>query len=225
MNFAILTSRNYFFSNTRDIRDLKSPWRACRHWRQAVLSVVLFLLFHHLAVAQTDIPADTIRVDSSEARRFGLFNKENSKTFKILLSGKPAKAALFSLLIPGGGQAYNKRYWKIPVVWAVVGYTGYLALQAENNYREIDDIYKCLLRHGDCSYNGITDASLLAPWRQKARSLRERMWVTFSLVYFVQMVEAYIDRHLIDFDISEKLTFKPLVTPAGVNIGFSMALY
>ena len=201
---------------------------------KSILNTFLFRLVMVAAIAiinsfplpaQTDIPTDTITVDSTEASRLGLFNKENSQTIKLLLSGKPAKAGLYSLLIPGGGQFYNRRYWKIPLVWALVGYSGYLALQAEHNYREIDDIYKCLLKHGDCSYQGITDASILAPWRSKARSLRERMWVTFSLVYLIQVVEAYIDRHLIDFDISEKLAFKPVLTPVSINFGFSFALY
>ena len=174
--------------------------------------------------AQNDIPTDTIAVDSTEAERLGLFNKENQKTFSVLLSGKPAKAGLYSLLFPGAGQAYNKKYWKIPIVWGVVGYFGYQALQSENTYKEIDDTYRCLLKGKTCSYQGITDAAILAPWRKKAKSARERMWVTFSLIYIIQAIEAYIDRHLIEFDMDENLSFKSYQTPKSINFGIYISL-
>ena len=192
-----------------------------------IINVILFLVFilqGHLLLSQTDIPTDTIQVDSAEAEKLGLFNKENRQTFKILFSGKPAKAGLYSLLIPGAGQAYNKRYWKIPIVWGAVGYFGYSAYVAGKDYREIDEAYRCMLRNEGCSYNGITDPGQLRPYRDNARSYKENMWVTFSIVYLVQAIEAYIDRHLIDFDLSKDLSFRSGYDNGGFNFGFNYNL-
>jgi hypothetical protein len=167
---------------------------------------------------------DTIKVDSSEAARKGLFDKENRKTFKIIFSGKPAKAALFSLVIPGGGQAYNKKYWKVPIAWGLVGFFGYTAIQSNNTYKEIDNAYRCMLRGENCAYNGITEAVTLRPYRDKARNSSERNWVTFSAVYLIQVLEAYIDRHLIDFDLNDNLAFKPTISSEFSSIGLTMQL-
>ncbi len=187
---------------------------------------ILMMLFvsNNILLAQTDIPTDTIQIDSAEAEKLGLFNKENRRTFKILFSGKPAKAALFSLFLPGSGQAYNGKYWKMPIVWGLIGYFGYNAYSASKKYKEMDDAYWCMVRNEHCSYNGITDPNQLRPYRNNARSYKERMWVTFSIVYLVQAIEAYIDRHLIDFDLNKDLSFKPEFSKRGFAIGLNYNL-
>lgn len=186
--------------------------------------VIILFIFNNISYSQTDIPTDTVKVDSAQAEKLGLFNKENKKTFKIIFSGNPGKAALYSLIVPGGGQAYNKRYWKIPIVWIAVGWVGYLAIQGNNEYKKANNVYKCLLKGELCDYNGITSATQLRPYRDQLRSSRERKWVTFGIIYLVQSIEAYIDRHLIDFDLEEDLSFKQNFENGSVNFGFSLNL-
>ena len=81
-----------------------------------------------------------------------------------------------------------------------------------------------MLRGENCSYNGITEATTLRPYRDKARNSSERNWVTFSAVYLIQVLEAYIDRHLIDFDMNENLAFKPTISSEYAAIGLTMQL-
>ena len=189
------------------------------------LSIIFLLfVFINISYSQTDIPSDTIKVDSAKAEKLGLFNKENKKTFKVIFSGKPGKAALFSIIIPGGGQAYNKRYWKIPIVWGAVGYFGYVALQANQNYNKVNNGYKLMLQDEDYIYNNYTSAAQLRPYRDQLRSSRERAWVTFGIIYLVQSIEAYIDRHLIDFDLKEDLSFNPNFDNGNINFGLSLNL-
>ena len=192
-----------------------------------IINLILFLIFilqGHLLLSQTDIPIDTIQIDSAEAEKLGLFNKENRQTFKLLFSGKPAKAMMFSLFLPGAGQAFNGRYWKMPIVWGLVGYFGYNAFKANKDYVEIDQAYRCMLENEGCSYKGITDPGQLRPYRDNARSYKERMWVTFSIVYLVQAIEAYIDSHLIDFDLSKDLSVKSGYGKNGFSFGFKYNL-
>ncbi|MBK7094687.1 MAG: hypothetical protein IPH57_06480 [Saprospiraceae bacterium] len=187
-----------------------------------ILQLLLFFMLTGILRSQNIPFPDTIKVDSTEAEIKGLFDKENRKTFKIIFSGKPAKAALFSLVIPGGGQAYNRKYWKVPIAWGLVGFFGYHAIQSRNTYKEMDNAYRCMLRGENCSYENITDAITLRPYRDQARNTNERNWVTFSAVYLIQVLEAYIDRHLIDFDLNENLAFKSTISPDFAAIGLTM---
>lgn len=194
------------------------------HFLYILYVVILLFTFTNKSFSQTTFPTDTIKVDSAQAEKLGLFNEENKKTFKVIFSGKPGRAALFSLIIPGGGQAYNKRYWKIPIVWGAVGWFGYVALEGNKNYKEVNDAYKRLLIDDNYEYNGYTSGSQLRPYRDQLRSSRERKWVTFGIVYLVQSIEAYIDRHLIDFDLKEDLSFKPNFDNGNINFGLSLNL-
>lgn len=193
------------------------------------LIFILSLSSERSAAQNVPFP-DTIKVDSVEAARKGLFDAENRKTFKIIFSGKPGRAALYSLVIPGAGQVYNKKYWKLPIVWGAVGFFGYQAISATRNYKEMDQAYRCMLRGDGCIYEygpenrkiRVTSASEMRPIRDRGRTASERSWVTFSAIYLIQVFEAYIDRHLIDFDMDENLTFSPLVSPGYLGVGFTM---
>lgn len=187
---------------------------------------MLALLLPNIAFSQDTIQQDTIKVDSTEAARLGLFNDENKHTFKVLFSGKPARAGLYSLIFPGAGQLYNKQYYSVPIVWGIVGYTGYLTYISNKKYCEINRVSACLRAGGECDYNnlGITRASQLEPYRKEAKYNAEKYWVIFTGVYLVQAIYAYIQRHLIDFDLDEDLTFKPVVTPVGIGMGLSLNL-
>ena len=189
-----------------------------------IIWVLVIIFFKsEFSIAQTDIPQDTIYVDSTQAINFGLFEKENRKTFKMLFSGKPGKAALYSLIIPGAGHFYNKKYWKIPISMGLVGYFGYTAVQSQIKFHEINFAYKCVLNGGECTYDGrIYDAGTLYDRMDRYRIINERQWVTFSFIYVGQAIWSYIDRHLIDFDMNENLTFKPIITPVGPTLGLAL---
>ncbi len=190
-----------------------------------VVLLVVFQLFFNDSITAQDTPQpDTIQIDSTEAVRLGLFNKENKKTFKVLFSGKPGKAALFSLLIPGAGQVYNKTYWKVPIVVGVMGFLGYQAITASNQFREINNSYECMLKGEGCSYKGITSPSVLRPIRDKARTNAENAWVFFAVGHLIQTFWAYVDRHFLDFDMNKDLTLKPIISNYSYSLGLSYNL-
>jgi hypothetical protein len=59
-----------------------------------------------------------------------------------MFAGRPGKAALYSLIIPGAGQAYNKKYWQVPIVWGAVGTVGYFVIDNSKEYRDLRDAYR-----------------------------------------------------------------------------------
>ncbi len=193
-----------------------------------VLALGMIMIFPTDIFSQNTIKKDTIEIDSSEAVNLDLFNKDNKNTFKILFSGKPARAALYSV-IPGLGQIYNKKYWYAPIIWAGLGYFGYKAVISTRDYKKSYSVYKCLKKYGDnrCHFDSpsgvvYTNASLLRPEVDKLHSIEERNWVTFGIIYVVQIIHAYIQRHLVDFDLNENLSITPSIQSGTVALGVSL---
>ena len=139
----------------------------------------------------------------------GLFDEGNKNTFKVLFSGNPGRAALYSLIVPGGGQLYNRRYWKIPIVYAGLGAVGYLFYEANKDYGYYKETY----------INNIGTATQQSDFNyyQQAKKSREQAIFAIIGVYLFNVFDAYIDRHLIDFDMSDDLSIKISPYPDGVS--------
>lgn len=125
----------------------------------------------------------------------------------------PKLAMLMSTAVPGLGQAYNKKYWKIPVVYAGIGILGYLSYRNGNYYNTFKRTYADLLATG----NGDTTAYLygvefnlygLESAKNYYRRYRD-MYTIFTVgVYLLNIIDANVDAHLYDFDISDDLSLK-----------------
>lgn len=103
-------------------------------------------------------------------------------------------AVLRSAIIPGFGQFYNESYWKIPVVWGALGYLSYLWIDSNNNYKSFRDLFAA--NQSNSSYLSL---------REFYRDQRDLNAVFIGLVYFLNLVDAYVDAHLFDFDVSEEI--------------------
>jgi hypothetical protein len=149
-------------------------------------------------------------------------------SFFEIFKGKPGKAALLSLVIPSGGQVYNKKWWKVPLALGIDGVTGYLIYYNSKQYKEFDGIYKDLLNGIEDNKYGLTtsNASVALNQRNVARQNREYSWVAFIIGHIVTVFDAYVDRHLMTFDVSDDLSFnfysKQTNSPA---IAFAIPLY
>jgi hypothetical protein len=148
----------------------------------------------------------TISTDTNSSNDSGLFDKSNKNTFRVLFSGNPGRAALYSLIIPGAGQLYNKRYWKIPLVYGALGGVGYLFYTNNDYYQQQKNYYISYLDKVP-GYNQNNYEYYLA-----AKKSREQAIFAVIGVYLLNVFDAYIDRHLIDFDMTEdiSLRFKPV---------------
>lgn len=142
-------------------------------------------------------------------------NSDDRSGFKKIFSGKPGKAASLSLMIPGWGQVYNGKIWKVPLVYGLEGAAVYYLLQNRSRYRTLDTCYRSLIEDPSPSDQcgrivNVSDAFVL---RQAYRKRRELSYVFVVGAHLFQAFEAYIDRHLVDFDIDEDLSFTPFVQP------------
>ncbi len=123
--------------------------------------------------------------------------------FISLFEGKPGRAALYALLIPGGGQMYNKKYWKIPLAIAIDGGLIYNIYFQNQQYRKYQDAYVLALQRGEPP----TSVNNLREQRNFYRKWREYSWVFFFAGHMFTALDAYVDRHLLEFDIKEDIGF------------------
>lgn len=146
---------------------------------------------------------------------FGQTNKEKSTA-----EHSPRKATIYSAVLPGLGQIYNKKYWKIPIVYGGMGAFTYLAIQNQNEFNR----YKTAIlqreagevdEFTDVNGNEIYNETALLNYMDKYRKNRDLNIIGVAVVYAIQIVDANVDANLFDFDISDELSIR--VFPQTLN--------
>lgn len=131
----------------------------------------------------------------------------------------PRKAALFSI-IPGGGQAYNQKYWKIPIVYGVLGGLGIWQVGMTKTYKELKVNYKKKVNGEEVTqqpYAGL-DAVALKRYRDEWRRYTENLWLGITIAYAMNAAEAFVDAHLSNFDTNDQLTLRPAIQNTAVGM-------
>ena len=137
----------------------------------------------------------------------------------------PAKAAFFSAVLPGLGQAYNKKYWKIPLVYGALGTSMYFYISNNKNYHEIRDEYKRRLEGYESSekFKRLDNPRLIAGQKfyQRNRDLSALVTLAF---YALNIIDANVDAALIQFNVDENLSVKPFIYPNDVTLKTNVGL-
>lgn len=128
----------------------------------------------------------------------------------------PSRAALFSTILPGAGQVYNKKYWKAPIVYAGLGTIGFFAYQNHKQYLIFRDALRARYDQDpatvDNQFPNISNEVLKAQ-REYYRRNRDFMYIIGGVVYLLNILDAYVDAHLKAFTVSDKLTVFVLPSP------------
>lgn len=172
--------------------------------------------------ADADVMNDTVRLEMPKAKR----PRRDWSTWR-----PEAKRALWlALVLPGAGQVYNRKYWKLPIIYG--GFVGCIYAMRWNNqmYRDYSQAYLDIMS-GDPSRHSydeflhfgtqITEANK-SRYQElfRKRKDRYRRWRDLSVfalmgVYALSVVDAYVDASLSEFDISDDLSLR--VEPAVIN--------
>ena len=130
--------------------------------------------------------------------------------YKIGQWSKPGKAALMSAVIPGLGQAYNKSYWKIPIIYAGGATLGYFLHYNHKQYLSFRKAYELRTDNDETTIDKYVDeykqATTLSKGRDQYRRWRDYTFLYSLLFYGINISEAYVYAHLKDFDVSDELT-------------------
>lgn len=121
----------------------------------------------------------------------------------------PTKAMMFSAVVPGLGQAYNKTYWKIPIVYASMSTTLYFFNYNHKLYKNYKQAY---VHKTDSDNNTIDPYPAYTPEDLKElssyyRRYRDLNIILTGLFYTLNVIDAYVDAQLKTFDVSDNLSF------------------
>lgn len=144
-----------------------------------------------------------------------------------LVKHDPRKATIRSAIIPGWGQATNKKYWKIPIVYAALGITGYVFFDNIKTYKEVQYAYKVSVEKDTANYDNVADylkpfvpdeVTSLDNYRREFRRNIDYSVLVFLLFWGLNVVDATVDAHLRDFDVSPNLSMKikPMLPVGGM---------
>jgi len=142
----------------------------------------------------------------------------------------PRKALLYSAIFPGAGQAYNKKYWKLPIVYGGFGFLLYVAnFYHQENLKYRKELFILINdSSGSLSPSGLTEDQLRNIVNETRRE-RDFFIIMNGIWYFLQMVDAHVDAHLKEFDLNPKMqvSIEPMMEKSmmiGMNSGISLKI-
>lgn len=141
----------------------------------------------------------------------------------------PRRASLLAAVLPGAGQIYNKKYWKLPIVYGGFITLGYVAKVYDDQYTQYRGELFQLLQDADFEPpSGATEEQLRSAINSVRRD-RDFYLILMGVFYMMQILDAHIDAHLKEFDLNPdlKVTIDPMFeqpTYARYNAGVSIKL-
>ena len=178
-----------------------------------IFYLLISLFFLSNAYSQVVPAENTVAIKDSSATKKSKVDTTKKKIYD------PKVAARRSALIPGWGQIYNKKYWKLPIVYGGLGVTGYIFVNNIKIYKEYKFAYSARIKAqpptlDSTDYNELDNIyKVLSP--NSIRSARDefRRYVDYSALIFIllwglNVVDAAVDAHLKNFDISPDLSLQ-----------------
>ena len=124
---------------------------------------------------------------------------------------RPARAAFYSAVLPGLGQVYNKRYWKLPLIYGGIAASVYYYDQNNKNFKRYRNAYKQRLAgySNDEFQDVIFDNDRLIDGMNFYKQYRDQSMLFIIGTYFLNILDANIDAHLKQYNINQNLSLKP----------------
>ena len=177
------------------------------------------------------LPVEVDSVKAKPVRAFGIHSNTKRKFYwsassystddssmaaKKLRRHNPLYAALFSMALPGLGQAYNKKYWKIPIVYAGLGGLGYACYYTATNFIGYRNAYRAHLATVPdyfASYKGVSDEATLKSYRDYFKKNLDISAICTGVWYILNIVDATVDAHLFEWNMKDDihLSWQPVM--------------
>ncbi len=118
---------------------------------------------------------------------------DSLQVVEVRKSKSPSRALLYAMVLPGLGQAYNGKYWKVPIVWGALGVSGYAIFYNTQQYE---------LAVRDYLVSESDDDRIVRGWRRNM----ELSYIVTALIYGLQILDAYVDANLYSWDVNDNLS-------------------
>ena len=178
----------------------------------------LILNFYHKIIIVLCI-VFCFRVESYEQNFSSASEVKQDSITRLKIIHSPGKAALFSAVLPGFGQLYNKKYWKIPVIYAGFGTLIYFIVFNNNEYQRYRTAF--ILRNDNDplthdEFEGKLTPDELKYLKDEYRRYRDLNIIMTAGLYALNIIDANVDAHFFDYDISPDLSLK--LEPAVIDL-------
>jgi Family of unknown function (DUF5683) len=209
---------------------------------QKVVCLLLLILCSQFSFSQKVIqplnPADTTTVVTKIVVN-KIDSTQDKKIDSVVKKHSPRIAARRSAMLPGWGQIYNKKYWKLPIVYGALGTTAYIFFDNIKTYREYRFAYNArylaslpVPKRDSTDYRKLKDVyKIYSPETIRAARNKFRQYVDYSVIFFLvfwglNVVDATVDAHLKAFDVSPNLSLsiKPGRSELAGTNGISLVL-
>ena len=181
----------------------------------AFIFIILLSLTTAKIYSQDTLPGNKaiLKNDSATLK----VNKPDTTVKKKIHS--PRVAAIRSAIFPGLGQIYNKKYWKLPIVWGAMGISGGVFFFNLSQYKDVRFAYRVkynmrVFKTDSASFDDIRpdlkplSEESLRFYRNQYRRDIDYSAIAFILLWGLNIVDATVDAHLKSFDVSPDLSLK-----------------
>ena len=165
---------------------------------------------------------------------------DGAACYKKDIHPHPGRATIYSILLPGLGQAYNGEYWKIPIYWGCIAGSIHFLYTNNTNYQRFKRIHN-EATNPDIEYTGPISAETAVWYRDVYRRYRDYSIVATALFYLLQIIDANVFAYMHDFEVSENISMRlepavlsndniyamnsaPGFIPGGNSIGLKLGL-
>ncbi len=156
-------------------------WKDCLNYSRSLtritVNIILIIFFSSKFLYSQNIENSPLTQSSSDT------------SFQMTKS--PWGAVARSAVIPGWGQFYNESYWKIPVIWGTAAWFAYNWINNDKKYNDYKYLYQT------------TQNEYYRRLRNFYRDQRDNFTIYMGLLYLLNLIDAYVDAHLFDFDVSD----------------------
>lgn len=186
------------------------------------------------AKAQTDTtltnPPDSIEVIEVDRGTVTGDVKEVPAPIDSVYMHSPKKATIMSAALPGLGQIYNRKYWKVPIIYGGFAVAGYFL---NDNLKNIEKYKELFIAETDGDPTTINTSNFttadLTRIIDQYKQWRDLSYISFVVIYALNIIDANVDAHLFYFDVSEDISLNvvPYMSPIrsqGVGLSLSLKL-
>jgi len=196
------------------------------HRRLLFLALILLFFQSLESQAQQKVSRDSLLILQPGMDTTAFKNEIDTVMINTGDADRPAKTALYAAILPGLGQIYNKKYWKLPILYGGAATMGYYIDYNNKKYQQYRNAF---LEKRSLPEEFWTDPLAINVSEDNLqrgidfyRRNRDLLMILLGGIYFLQIVDAHVDAHLMDFNISEDLTFR--IQPAFQPDGYTASL-
>ncbi len=180
--------------------------------KQVFIFIFLFVFANQVFAQETKTAINEIKTDTMKTSNTIEIPIFSDSVFSWKLKNPIAKkAALYSAIFPGIGQAYNKQYWKLGVVGLGIGASTGFIIFNNSKYQDYKQAYTYRIDNNPSTsdkYIGIYNTSDLKTLQETYRKYLEYTVIATTLGYALNILDAFVSAHLKPFDVSPNLSFK-----------------